>query len=565
VGLLEEALDCIGPGESELRARLLVRLAVQLYDRRGATERRRELVDEAIAMARSVGDPATLAYVLNNAQLATWSPDTREEALAWSREVIELAERTGDIELVRGTHNRQVDFLLEIDDLAGADLQIEALDRIVSDRPEPRARAQLAAQRARRAMIEGHFEDAARLTDEAAELGARAGDTTMAVVAGGLRWIAAWMHGRVGEMEAVTRRFADALPGMYAWRAALARVYWDLGREAEARREYDRLAADDFAVIPRNDSWLFSLAMLAEVAERLGDVERAATLTELLAPFADRNVMTIHSIYAGPVARYLGLLAATRQDWEEAERQLEAARTAAERIGARPILDKLDADAERIASARDAAGAPPARAARDEPAPTAASLRREGDMWVFDYGGSAVRMRDSKGLRYLARLLESPGVEIHALELAGGGNGGAGDAAAAADAGLSADSGEGAGPLLDAEAKAAYRARLEDLRAELEEAESFNDPERAARAREEIEFVGRELAGAVGLGGRDRTTGSNAERARVNVTRSIRTLIKRIHDYDANLGRELEATVRTGTFCAYEPDPRRPVSWSIEA
>jgi hypothetical protein len=368
-------------------------------------------------------------------------------------------------------------------------------------------------------------------------------------------------------MEALTRRFADALPGMYVWRAVLARVYADLGREAEARREYERLAADDFACIPRNDSWLFSLAMLSEVCEQLGDASRAPTLAALLAPFAERNVLTIHAIYAGPVTRYLGILAVARGDFDEAERQFAAAEAAAERIGARAIVRKLARDRERLAQARGApAGAAERTVRAAAPAATGASLRREGDVWLFDYSGSAVRVRDSKGLRYLARLLESPGVEIHALELAGAGDGdGDGvDAATAADAGLSASGGEGAGPVLDAEAKAAYRSRLEELREEIEEAEAFNDPERAARAREELDFVGRELAGAVGLGGRDREAASNAERARVNVTRAIRTLLKRIGEYDADLGRELESTVRTGTFCAYEPDPRQPVSWSIE-
>jgi non-specific serine/threonine protein kinase len=121
-----------------------------------------------------------------------------------------------------------------------------------------------------------------------------------------------------------------------------------------------------------------------------------------------------------------------------------------------------------------------------------------------------------------------------------------------------------AGPLLDAAAKEAYRLRLDDLREDVEEAESFNDPERAARAREEIEFLQSELAGAVGLGGRDRKAASNAERARVSVTKAIRATIKRIHQYDPVLARELETTVRTGTFCVHEPDPRHPLEWKVE-
>jgi eukaryotic-like serine/threonine-protein kinase len=79
-----------------------------------------------------------------------------------------------------------------------------------------------------------------------------------------------------------------------------------------------------------------------------------------------------------------------------------------------------------------------------------------------------------------------------------------------------------AGELLDAMAKAAYRARLEELRADLEEAERFSDPGRAARSRQEIDFLEDELARAVGLGGRDRRAAAHAERARLNVTRAIR-------------------------------------------
>jgi hypothetical protein len=102
-----------------------------------------------------------------------------------------------------------------------------------------------------------------------------------------------------------------------------------------------------------------------------------------------------------------------------------------------------------------------------------------------------------------------------------------------------------------------------ELQEEIDEAESFNDPERAARAREELEFVARELAGAVGLGGRDRMVGSDAERARVNVTRAIRSVLKRISEADPELGRRLDAAVRTGTFCVYAPDPRDELAWDL--
>jgi hypothetical protein len=164
-------------------------------------------------------------------------------------------------------------------------------------------------------------------------------------------------------------------------------------------------------------------------------------------------------------------------------------------------------------------------------------------------------------VRHLALLLSRPGVEVHSLELSGGigetVSGGVAGELAATDVGV------GSGPALDAAAKSAYRRRLEDLRDELDEAERFNDPERAARAREEIDFLAAELSSAVGLGGRDRPQGSDAERARVNVTRAIRSTIRRLAEHDEALGAELEATIHTGLFCRYQPDPRRPLKWDV--
>ncbi len=122
---------------------------------------------------------------------------------------------------------------------------------------------------------------------------------------------------------------------------------------------------------------------------------------------------------------------------------------------------------------------------------------------------------------------------------------------------------ETGGAWLDEEAKRAYRARLAQLEEDLAEAERFNDVERAARAREERELIGRELARAVGLGGRDRPAGSAAERARVNTTRAIRGAIKRIEECDPSLGRHLDRAVRTGIFCVYDPSPQDEVRWTM--
>lgn len=181
-----------------------------------------------------------------------------------------------------------------------------------------------------------------------------------------------------------------------------------------------------------------------------------------------------------------------------------------------------------------------------------ALFRREGEFWTIAFEGAAFRLRDTKGLSYIAALLREPGRELHALDLL---------AVQPADDEVRRPPGSDAGPILDGQAKAQYRARLDELAEELREAEQWNDRERVARATEERESLTHELAAAVGLGGRDRKAASDAERARVNVTRSIKSALERIAEHSPALSRHLDATLRTGQYCSYVPDPRVPVRW----
>ena len=185
-------------------------------------------------------------------------------------------------------------------------------------------------------------------------------------------------------------------------------------------------------------------------------------------------------------------------------------------------------------------------------------FRREGEYWTVAFGGKVVRMRDAKGLGYLARLLRHPHREFHVLDLLAG-DAPRGDDPARED-GLAAATAD-AGVVLDEPAKRAYRERIAELEAEIEEARRWNDPERTARAEGELDALTRELAGAVGLGGRDRRAASDSERARASVTKAVRGAVRRLEDQHPELGRHLSLAVRTGTFCAYDPDPRAPASW----
>jgi len=189
------------------------------------------------------------------------------------------------------------------------------------------------------------------------------------------------------------------------------------------------------------------------------------------------------------------------------------------------------------------------------------AFRREGDYWALGYAGTTVRLADTKGMRYLARLLADPGREFHALDLVTAPAPAAPAAAGNPDAGLATTREGSAGPMLDAAAKAAYRRHMAELREELEEAERFGDPERAARARADLQMLADHVTAAVGLGGRDRRTADAAERARVSVTKAVKTAIRRIGNHHPALGSHLRRSVRTGIYCCYEPDPHSPPWW----
>jgi hypothetical protein len=146
-------------------------------------------------------------------------------------------------------------------------------------------------------------------------------------------------------------------------------------------------------------------------------------------------------------------------------------------------------------------------------------------------------------MEYLAQLIEHPGVEIAAVELAS----------------RHAVSGRGASPepVLDQRAKADYRRRIEELRDEVDDAEACADLERAAKARLELDRFVEELARSTGFGGRTRSFAGNAERARTSVHKAIKRALALITEADPVLGHEIGAHVVTGMRCVYHPPKPR--------
>jgi predicted ATPase len=194
-----------------------------------------------------------------------------------------------------------------------------------------------------------------------------------------------------------------------------------------------------------------------------------------------------------------------------------------------------------------------------------AVFARIGDFWSLTYRGCTFALKATKGMGYIQRLLQNPDQEFHSIDLLsdlGTLSGNEKNNLNASDS-LSVGPPGDAGEMLDARAKQEYRRRLQELRQDLEEQREAGDVERAARTEFEIDSLAREIARAVGLGGRDRRAGSVAERARLNVSRAIRASIERISEHHSKLAELLNRTVRTGNFCSYRPDFENPSNWQF--
>lgn len=568
--LLEQALAALPDRDHPLRARVLARLAKALLFT-PATARRSELSESAAAMARRIGDPATLAAVLYDRHVAIWGGANVEERLAIATEVIALAERVGDAELSLQGRALRLGNLLELGDITALQAEIEAYDALTARLRQPHYLWHVPLLRATQAAFACRFESAEKLAQDGLVLGRRAQHQGVAVFYPAVMATIRFTQGRFAETEPVMRQSAEQWPALVVFRSGLAFALTEAGRDQEAREELERLTAGGLHDLPRDFTFVANLTLLALTASALEDRRAAELLYPLLLPYAAYCVrMTRIGICGlGAVAHYLGLLAATLQRWDDAAAHLERAIETNRRIGAPAFLAHSRQQYARVLEARgDSAGAR-VEAERAQVAATTLGLRlprlgpqprvatapapealfkREGEYWTVRFRGPTSRLKESVGMGYLARLLAEHARELHVLELSG----------ADPDSGAGASPGA---PLLDGRAKAEFRARLEQLEDDLAEAEAGNDGARATRAREELDALAEQLAQSVGLGGRDRRAASEVERARVRVTKAIKAAIRRIAEADPALAQHLEHSVRTGVFCSYAPDPAARVSW----
>jgi len=511
---LHEAL--LATDDPSARARLLAGLA-RSWVYGGEAARAADFADDALALAEELDDPPLLADALDAALAARWSPDDFEERVSLAARLEGVAAHLTDPDARMSAALWRLTTAWECLDVLAVSRQLRALDRLTEETASPRIAFFARSRRAMNAITIGTVDEAAALVDEVFALGESLAEADVRAVTHSLLAELLRRRGdreRLAEEAAAFEEFGRA-EGIVSVLAQAALMWVDAGDRVRAALVLDTLP--DPASLPADVDLLLTVSSMQYAAARTGRDAVAARAAKVLEPYAGRAVLNAGAVtFHGVVDDYLG----RRGD----------ALAAYRRIGARWWADRLG-------------DAPPAAAS----ALVRLHLHQNDDgAWTVGRDGATVSLPDLRGLHHLRALMRNPGVDVEALDLVGAGS---------VDSDL--------GPVLDDAAKRAYRTRLVELDAEIDEAAAWADPAREEKAVLERQALLDELAGAVGLLGRDRRPGGSAERARVAVRKAIAAAVRRIDAADPAVARLLRDGVQTGIRCRWEPDPGRPVEWLL--
>ncbi len=324
IAMLEQALAMTAGDRTVIRVRLLARLCGALYysPRR---EQMKGLSAEATALAAELGAPEPRALAAAARRRAYWDPEHLEQRLSDSTELLRYGREAGDLELALQGHAWLVVDLLEHGDAGAVDAQIEAFTAGAERLRQPLYLWNAALWRAMRALLQGRLELAEKLASEAVAAGR--GEEITAPQYYAIQLLAIRREqGRMGELEEAARQVVRANPNRPAWRAGLAILLQESGRDVEARQLFDDLAAHDFEDIPRDGDWMVATTLLADLCAELGDAARAEKLYRMLLPYRDGNVVIgLAAVCQGSAATYLGRLASTMGSRSEAIAYFERA------------------------------------------------------------------------------------------------------------------------------------------------------------------------------------------------------------------------------------------------
>lgn len=325
--ILEEALRTLDPSERTLRAEVACALSTMLWYR-GESERRSKLAREARAAAKAIGGAQLEIHALLAERHALHGPAHLSDRIRLTSEALALADRQGNESLRCLVVSWRAVDLLEGGDLIGAQLDVDAVERLVELERAPRFRAFPERWRALRAILAGRFEDAERHIGEAHLRMRRSGDPNAdayASIQSGLMLLEQGRSADVARMLGSATWLAPYRERVPSMTAALALIDLEAGRVGPARRLLDANRGRHASSWAEDPELLGTASWLAEICARLGDAEVAEPLLDALAPYGDRFCGFYAVASRGSFARYLGLLARTAGRLDDAPRWFETA------------------------------------------------------------------------------------------------------------------------------------------------------------------------------------------------------------------------------------------------
>lgn len=573
-------LDQQLPGhDSAVRTALLGRRAVLALQPPALRRDASELANAAVAMARRLGDPDALLIALCDRGFVVGSAEDLRGRKDLAEEVLELARTSGRPDRAIAGHEWRFDDSLTRGDLAAATSALDEFEALAFVAPSPLWRYTSSLRRANLLLVQGDRDGAIEAIAESAQASSGLVDRFELIgVELGVRAPAMILFGlpdqRVADLQAQMVEIFDHAPSSFM-QVRLAMGDLLIGNREHALQRATRWLADPSSAFEAPDP-VGTLALMALLACELEITELAAPITDALNEFT--------GLLAGeillPVDLLLGRLEILTGNHIDAidhtQRALVLSRSMPSPVIEAHCLRTLAEAQLAVGHAAAAAAATAAAAGTAErkgvmltpPWSRHAAVtdviadnfagaqpqhsrhgrfERDGDMWRIQAGGESATLTHITGLEQLARLLQIPGVDIGAADLNG-------TYEAPTD---------NLGPALDARAKREYRQRINELQADIDEAERWADPERAETARRELDALISELRRAIGLTGRDRPQGSGSERARINVARNVRRAISAIDRVAPELAAHLAVSIRTGHHCTYAPEPAARIHWEI--
>ena len=337
VEVLEMALSklsAISPDRALLLATLCLELAYS-----APLERRQALADEALSVARSCADDATIVSVLNKLPMALAVPSFDERVFDWTAEAFARAERLDECALFWAASQRHAAVVCA-GDISEADRCLETAGHCSRRLGQPMLDWNHIVHLSARACLAGDADLAEQLANEALQIGIESGQPDAAIYYGAQILQVAALRGTMGDLVPLIEQAAKDNPGLPVFVAALAFAHTEADHFDDARALLVSFASAEFS-LPMDTAWLGAMLLYAATAAECRDPTAAESLFDQLAPSA--NLWCYDGCKSeGPVSLCLGSLATVLARHEEADAFFSHSAELCERMGTKFYAARTD-------------------------------------------------------------------------------------------------------------------------------------------------------------------------------------------------------------------------------